>query len=142
MDEFPQLQIVQQLGQTYRNMMSAFDQGLGIPLPRWRILYSLYQQGSLSQKQLVQTLRMDPAALTRQLKQIEALGLVRRAADESDNRVMNVTLTEAGHAAVVEILPRRRLFMEQMLADLSHADMLQLSRLLNSWNECIQRHEF
>ena len=142
MDEFPQLQVVQQLGQTYRNMMSAYDQGLGIPLPRWRILYALYQQGDMSQKQLVQILRIDPAALTRQLKQIEGLGLVRRSADHMDNRVMNVRLTDAGRQQVVQILPRRRQFMEQMLADLSADDMQQLSTLLNTWNACIQRHEF
>lgn len=140
MDEFPQVQIVQQLGQTYRNMMSAFDQGLGIPLPRWRILHILFQQGCLSQKQLVQTLRIDPAALTRQLKQIEALGLVRRTADERDNRVVNVVLTDAGTELVLQTLPRRREFMQQTLSDLSAEDIGQLGRLLNTWNQCIQKY--
>ena len=94
MNEFPQLQAAQQLGRTYRSLMAAFDQQLGMPLPRWRVLICLYQEdGCLSQKQLVRLLRIDPAAVTRQLKNIESLGLVERFTDEQDNRLTNVRVS-------------------------------------------------
>ncbi|HEY4803074.1 MAG TPA: MarR family transcriptional regulator [Paraburkholderia sp.] len=104
--------IVQQFGRTYRAFMSAFEAQVGHPLPRWRILLALYDQnGESSQKRLVERLRVDPGALTRQLKALESLGWIARRADERDNRITNVTLSEAGRAVIEEGLPRRNAFL-------------------------------
>lgn len=131
MNEFPQLQIMQQLGRTYRALLSAFDANIGQPMPRWRILLTLHQQGEMSQKSLAHTLRIDPAALTRQLKAIEKLGWVQRHSDASDNRLTNVMLTSAGDKVVRETLPRRSAFVQNALGDLSLEDMEALSMLLD-----------
>jgi DNA-binding MarR family transcriptional regulator len=131
MNEFPQLQIIQQLGRTYRALLTAFDANIGQPMPRWRILLTLYQQGEMSQKTLAHTLRIDPAALTRQVKAIEKLGWVQRHSDASDNRLTNVMLTPAGDKVVRETLPRRSAFVQSALGDLSLQDMEALSVLLD-----------
>ncbi len=138
MNEFPQLQAAQQLGRTYRSLMAAFDQQLGMPLPRWRILIGLYQEnGCLSQKQLVRLLRIDPAAVTRQLKSIETLGLIERFTDEQDNRLTNVRLSQAGRQLVEATLPRRRRLVEAMLQDFSDQDLNQLITLLSNWESAL-----
>ncbi|QBH21304.1 MarR family transcriptional regulator [Alcaligenes faecalis] len=138
MNEFPQLQAAQQLGRTYRSLMAAFDQQLGMPLPRWRILIGLYQEnGCLSQKQLVRLLRIDPAAVTRQLKSIETLGLIERFTDEQDNRLTNVRLSQAGRELVEATLPRRRRLVEAMLQDFSDQDLNQLITLLSNWESAL-----
>lgn len=138
MNEFPQLQAAQQLGRTYRSLMAAFDQQLGMTLPRWRVLICLYQEdGCLSQKQLVRLLRIDPAAVTRQLKNIESLGLVERFTDEQDNRLTNVRLSPAGRELVEATLPRRRRLVEAMLQDFSDQDLNQLITLLGNWESAL-----
>ncbi len=139
MTEFPQLQAVQQLGRTYRSLMAAFDQQLGMPMSRWRILITLHQDGCVSQKQLVRHLRVDPAAITRQLKGIESLGLIERFTDEQDNRVTNVRLTAAGRDLVQETLPRRRCLVETMLQDFSDGDLEQLIALLTTWEQSLSQ---
>ncbi|WP_394060778.1 MarR family winged helix-turn-helix transcriptional regulator [Alcaligenes sp. WGS1538] len=139
MNEFPQLQAVQQLGRTYRSLMAAFDQQLGMPMPRWRILICLYQDGCVSQKQLVRHLRIDPAAVTRQLKGIESLGLIERFTDEQDNRLTNVRLSAAGRELVEATLPRRRRLVETMLQDFSDQDLEQLIALLTTWERSLSR---
>ncbi|MGE8546268.1 MarR family winged helix-turn-helix transcriptional regulator [Alcaligenes sp. Marseille-Q7550] len=139
MNEFPQLQAVQQLGRTYRSLMAAFDQQLGMPMPRWRILICLYQDGCVSQKQLVRHLRIDPAAVTRQLKSIESLGLIERFTDEQDNRLTNVRLSAAGRELVEATLPRRRRLVETMLQDFSDQDLEQLIALLTTWERSLSR---
>ncbi len=139
MNEFPQLQAVQQLGRTYRSLMAAFDQQLGMPMPRWRILICLYQDGCVSQKQLVRHLRIDPAAVTRQLKSIESLGLIERFTDEQDNRLTNVRLSATGRELVEATLPRRRRLVETMLQDFSDQDLEQLIALLTTWERSLSR---
>src|SRR6059058_5118087 len=75
MEEQDRVAVMQQFGRTYRAFMSAFEAQVGHPLPRWRIMLALHQQGGeSSQKRLVEQLRVDPGALTRQLKALEGLG--------------------------------------------------------------------
>ncbi|HUH59300.1 MAG TPA: MarR family winged helix-turn-helix transcriptional regulator [Candidimonas sp.] len=130
MSDIPQLQVLQQLGRTYRTLMSAFEANIGHSMPRWRILIHLYQGGEASQKQLAHTLRIDPAALTRQIKAIERMGWVERHSDPADNRLTNVALTPGGMVLVEEALPKRAAFIESALGDLSAQDLEALETIL------------
>jgi DNA-binding MarR family transcriptional regulator len=121
---------MQQLGRTYRVLLSAFEANIGHSMPRWRILLHLHQFGEASQKQMALALRIDPAALTRQIKAIEAQGWVERHNDVHDNRLTNVALTSEGANVVRQTMPRRSEFIERALSDLSPQDMKDLGRML------------
>ncbi|HEY1611399.1 MAG TPA: MarR family transcriptional regulator [Paraburkholderia sp.] len=109
--------IVQQFGRTYRAFLSAFESQVGQPMPRWRVLLALHESdGESSQKRLVEKLKVDPGALTRQLKMLESFSWIERSTDERDNRVTNVKLTEAGRLVVEEGLPRRNAFLRSTMA--------------------------
>jgi len=117
MEFHDRIAIVQQFGRTYRAFLAAFEAQVGQPMPRWRVLLALYEQdGESSQKRLVERLRVDPGALTRQLKTLEALGWIARSVDARDNRVTNVQLTDAGRAIIDEGLPRRNAFLNDTMA--------------------------
>ena len=119
MEQQDRVAVMQQFGRTYRAFMSAFEAHVGHPLPRWRILLALHEQaGESSQKRLVERLRVDPGALTRQLKTLEGLGWIARSMDARDNRVTNVRLTEAGQSATEASLPRRNAFLHDTMAAL------------------------
>jgi len=125
-------QAIQQLGRTYRSVMTAFETAIGHSMPRWRILLRLHQDGEMSQKQLAACLPMDPAALTRHIKAIEAMGWVERHNDQLDNRLTNVALTEPGRTLVEEALPRRAAFIRDMFVDLSPEQANALTELLRA----------
>jgi MarR family transcriptional regulator, organic hydroperoxide resistance regulator len=100
-------------------------------LPRWRILLALHEhEGESSQKRLVERLRVDPGALTRQLKVLEGMGWIARSMDARDNRVTNVRLTEAGLAATEASLPRRNAFLHDTMAALPDDALSALSGAL------------
>ncbi|CAB3750726.1 MarR family winged helix-turn-helix transcriptional regulator [Paraburkholderia solisilvae] len=131
MEEQDRIAILHQFGRTYRAFMSAFEAQVGHPMPRWRILLALHEQeGESSQKRLVERLRVDPGALTRQLKLLEALGWIARSMDERDNRVTNVQLTDAGRAAIEASLPSRNAFLHETLAGLPEDALAALSSAL------------
>jgi MarR family transcriptional regulator, organic hydroperoxide resistance regulator len=137
MNTHDRIAIVQQFGRTYRTFMAAFEAQVGHPLPRWRILLALYEQnGESSQKRLVERLRVDPGALTRQLKALESTGWIERSTNERDNRITNVRLTEAGRTATEASLPRRNAFLnltmslpDDALAALSDALRMMEARI-------------
>lgn len=119
--------VIQQFGRTYRSFLSAYEAQVGLPLPRWRILLAIFEGGSVSQKFLVERLQLDPGALTRQLKSLEALGWVSRSTDERDNRITNVVLKPAGVAVVEAGMPLRNAFLDQVLARLPDEQLQILS---------------
>jgi DNA-binding MarR family transcriptional regulator len=131
MEEQDRVAILHQFGRTYRAFMSAFETRVGHPLPRWRILLALHEQaGESSQKRLVERLRVDPGALTRQLKSLEAIGWIARSMDERDNRVTNVKLTAIGQAAIEDSLPNRNTFLHDTMAALPDDVLAALSNAL------------
>jgi DNA-binding MarR family transcriptional regulator len=108
-------------------------------MPRWRILRALHEHaGVLSQKKLVEQLRVDPGALTRQLKALEALGWITRSVDPRDNRISNVVLTDDGRAAVEAGLPRRNAFLHDTMASLPDDAIAALSDALRMLEQRIQ----
>jgi MarR family transcriptional regulator, organic hydroperoxide resistance regulator len=131
MEQQDRVAIVHQFGRTYRAFMSAFEAQVGHPLPRWRVMLALHDHdGASSQKRLVERLRVDPGALTRQLKALEGLGWISRRMDERDNRVTNVQLTETGTAVIEAALPRRNAFLHDTMAALPDDALAALSGAL------------
>ena len=123
------LAVLQQFGRTYRAYAAAFEQRIGHPLPRWRILFALYgHEGPIAQKPLADRVGMDPGALTRQLKALQELGWIERSTSASDNRMTNVTLTVLGRDIVDHAMPRRSAFLQDVLADVSETTMHNLSK--------------
>ena len=66
---------------------------------------------------------MDPGALTRQMKALEAEGLITRHNVPEDNRLTTVALTPAGKKAIVATQPLRKAFSRKALKGLP-ADQL------------------
>ncbi|RKP49180.1 MarR family winged helix-turn-helix transcriptional regulator [Trinickia fusca] len=132
MEEQYYVGIVQQFGRTYRAFLSAFEAHVGHAMPRWRILRTLAEpgEGEWSQKRLVECLRMDPGALTRYLKALEAIGWVERSTDTRDNRITNVRLTPEGAEIVAASLPRRNAFLRETMGSLSDEALAGLSDAL------------
>ena len=139
MEEQDRVAILHQFGRTYRAFMSAFEGRVGHPMPRWRILLALYEQaGESSQKKLVERLRIDPGALTRQLKSLEAMGWIARSMDERDNRITNVKLTAEGRAAIEASLPNRNAFLHDTMASLPDEAIEALSSALHMFEGRLQ----
>ena len=102
--------LLQQIGRTGRAMHAAFESEVGMALPRWRILQVLHERGGAAQKDLARWLSMDPAFLTRQMKQMESEGIVKRRISPDDNRVTLVELAQTGKAIFEAAQPLRFAF--------------------------------
>ncbi|NNM81918.1 MAG: MarR family transcriptional regulator [Burkholderiales bacterium] len=111
--------LLQQLGRTFRAMHCAFEAEVGIPLPRWRILHLLSERPCATQKEISLALSMDPGALTRQMKALEADGLVARRSMPEDNRLTVASLTAKGVEFVSNTLPTRKAFSRSALEGLT-----------------------
>lgn len=80
---------------------------MGLTHPQYLVMLALWQRAPLSVKELSGLLQLDPGTLSPLLKRLQGQGLLRRERDIDDERVLSVSLTEAGEAlrARAELIP-------------------------------------
>jgi DNA-binding MarR family transcriptional regulator len=82
-----------------RNVIAVYRpllEPMGLTHPQYLVMLALWQHEPLSVRELGRLLQLDPGTLSPLLKRLEAAGYVRRGRSEHDERVLAVTLTEAG----------------------------------------------
>lgn len=71
---------------------------LGLTHPQYLAMLALWQHGDLSLKQLATALELEPATTSPLVKRLETLGFVTRSRAGSDERLLVISLTDAGRA--------------------------------------------
>jgi DNA-binding MarR family transcriptional regulator len=115
--------ILHHIKNTYHDLMAAFERHMGMSRARWAILNRLSREESMTQSTLAQLLDVDAAAITRQVKQLEAEGLVTRWSAPEDNRYTVVALTAQGRLFVEELRSQRDAFESIVTSGLSAEDI-------------------
>lgn len=113
---------------------------IGITYPQYLVLLILWERGTCSVKEIGQLLHLDSGTLSPLLKRLEAAGFVHRQRRPTDERIVDISLSEQGLAIRerVAALPEKfRCALEQL--DLSFEDYMslftglkKLTRLLHS----------
>ena len=122
--------LLHHLSHTYHEIASAFERHMGMSRARWAVLNRLSREGSVTQARLSQMLHVDAAAITRQVKQLEAEGLVTRWSAPEDNRYTVVALTDPGRSFVETQRARRDEFEHIVTTGLSPDDLEHMRHCL------------
>jgi DNA-binding MarR family transcriptional regulator len=117
-------------GALMRAAKAVFHRRVGVSDSRLHVLGILHRFGELSQNELERRLDIDGAAVTRQVKQLQAEGLLSRRADPADNRFMLVTLTPRGGETLRDIARMAREFIAQSLEGVSQDDLAAARRTM------------
>jgi len=105
--------------------------GVVISQPGFNLLRLLRELGPLPLGELARRADMDPAAASRQVRQLEHDGLTARAASPGDGRVTVVSVTARGRAVERRMAAVRHNHMDDVLDHWSPADLDQLASLLS-----------
>ena len=81
----------------------------GLTHPQYLVMLALWEQSPRSVKNLGAELQLEPATLSPLLKRLEAAGLISRERNAVDERMLDISLTDAGTAlrAEAESIPPR-----------------------------------
>jgi DNA-binding MarR family transcriptional regulator len=105
--------------------------GAVVARPGYAVLRSIDEAGELSMGDLARECAMDPAATGRQVRSLQADGLVERSAGSEDGRMVVVRLTDAGRAVLQRIVEVRTGHLTKVLAEWSDDDRSELVRLVD-----------
>ena len=120
------------LGRRLGEEVAATGGRYGISVPEGDILFTLRRSGApyrLSPSQISAALLVPSGTLTSRLDRLEAKGAIRRVANPSDRRSMEVQLTDEALGMVDKAVTEHVANEQRLLAALSERDREQLDRL-------------
>ena len=106
-----------------------FLEELDLTYTQYITMMVFWEVGQINVKELGKRLYLDSGTLTPLLKSLEAKGYVNRSRSKSDERVLNVELTETGEALKERAVKIHGCLMEMMPLDQEEAG--ELYRLLH-----------
>lgn len=112
-----------------RNMSYSIRENEVTPQQSW-LLHQLRRRGKLTISEVATALGVSQSSATTACKRLELAGWVTRLRRADDERVVEVSLTEAGEAKVESWRQRRRQAVADLLAPLRAEDRDELQRLV------------
>jgi len=104
-------------------------------------LATIVREGPLTLGELAAREHVAPPSITKAVEKLVAAGLVTRAPDEADRRVVRVRATAAGRRRVAQNRSRRTAWLAGRLSDLSPADLAQLDAATDVLERLIHRSD-
>jgi len=104
----------------------------GMQVETWRILETLDNESQLTMGQLARIVLMNPPTLTKLVDRMVAQGLVHRQIATSDQRKVNLLLTDLGRKRMTEIRELVRLQDREILAQFDTKQVETLNRVLRN----------
>ena len=108
---------------------------------QWITMMKLREGGTLTASDLCREMRHDNGAFTRLLDQLEQRDFVARARSRTDRRVIELSLTQAGHDKLDEVVPQIVERLNGALGVFTKAEFNELLRLLIKLREGLEAAE-
>ncbi|MGB3406063.1 MAG: MarR family winged helix-turn-helix transcriptional regulator [Jannaschia sp.] len=86
----------------------------GISIPDWRVLVHLAHSGGASVRDIEARVAMEKSRVSRTCTRLESRGLIAKQAHASDKRLVDLTLTDRGHALMADLLPLAAAFQAEV----------------------------
>lgn len=120
-----------------------FDKAFGVPdlrLTEFAVLQQLSESGPTPMVRLSDENLVTKAAITAIIDAMETKGLVRRARDSSDRRVVNIQMTPAGRKVFAVARRRYRTIVTEFVSVLDPEEVRALVRSFEKLNRFIDQH--
>ena len=130
--------VVAPLGLAFKRIMAVVERETGLSAPKWFVLVVLSRRDGIGQGEVSQLFEVDPSRVTRIAQALEGDGLVRRARDREDNRVVRMYLTEEGRLRLRKLPDLNRRIEKRIRSVLSGEEHEELQRMLGLLAEALK----
>jgi DNA-binding MarR family transcriptional regulator len=127
---------IHMLANMFDSFLAVRDNEIGVSSQRMSILLRLYMDDkmgigeSLTPTELSHFQNVSKNTISSLIRGLEEQGLVTREIDRDDKRIFRLRITERGRDLVMEETPKRAIFLNKLVTDLSYAEKQQLIELL------------
>ena len=104
----------------------------------YAVLMYLQEQGTTRATHIVDALGIDKGAVSRQVAQLERLGLIERTTDPWDGRAQTLVVSELGRKRVEALQEERRSVFAGRLASWTAPELAQFAERLGRYNASLE----
>ncbi len=115
-----------------RRLSAEYGRSHGLSVAEWRVMVHLQRCGEVSVREIHNCVNLEKSRVSRAVSRLAAAGLVRKAAARTDARLVSISLSAAGEAALTEILPAAIEVERRLLAAIPTADLAVFSRVIEA----------
>ena len=139
LDKVPELGLMGIVMHRVINRAKGMYQEFDLNASQAGILFSLHQSSAMSQKELAESLNMTPPSITSTIQKMEKGGYIRRKADEKDQRVLRLSLTEKGESCIQSVKQVAEQMRKLIFYEMSEDEIQQFRKFLLRINENLER---
>ena len=132
--------LVKRAHSLFLDIMEPMIEQRGFSWIQYVVLAALRDGIAVNPRDICLQYRHDSGALTRIIDQLAERGLLERVRRDKDRRKVELQLTPAGRDAIESLIPLIVGKLNEVLSDLSQAEVLELLRLLVKLNTTLQSH--
>jgi DNA-binding MarR family transcriptional regulator len=88
-----------------RRLAVEYERTHGLSVAEWRVLVHLQRCGQVSVRDIHNCVNLEKPRVSRAVSRLESLGMVQKEGGQGDGRLVRISLTKAGSAALAEIIP-------------------------------------
>ena len=132
--------LVKRAHSLFLDIMEPMIEQRGFSWIQYVVLAALRDDIAVNPKAICAQYRHDSGALTRIIDQLAERGLLERVRRDKDRRKVELQLTPAGRDAIESLIPLIVGKLNEVLSDLSQAEVQELLRLLVKLNTTLQAH--
>lgn len=129
------MHVSRRLLQRGARMMESMNIGVG----QAPILKLLSDNGTMTQRQIAEEIRVTPATICGTIKRMERAGLIQRASTERDGRVTCISLTDEGRERTEQALAVIELSHRELLSGFSEEECRQMQGFVRRMGENLVR---
>ena len=131
--------LLREIVRTHQVLMTAFSREVGTPLARLGVMRLLaVSDREMGVMDLARQLNLNAAAVTRQVRDLELEGLVKRSTDARDGRRSYITLSEKGAILFSEFHDRSHKLEEALAKQLNNDELIITIRVLGQLREFLE----
>src|SRR6188768_2706240 len=118
LDRFLPYRLTVAAGRVSRRFARLYEAETGLSIPEWRVLAHLAQAGSVSVRDIQARVDMYKSKVSRAAARLEEAGLVQKLEHETDRRLVALSLTPEGEAAMQRLAAIAAAFQDELDAEL------------------------
>ncbi|MWV44424.1 MarR family transcriptional regulator [Paenibacillus sp. HJL G12] len=111
----------------------------GITPEQWTVLYQVYLQEGINQKELAMRSGKDQPSITRILDVLDKKGFIQRKPDPGDRRAYLIYATETVQELMNDTLPLELSLNDELIAGISDEQLETLDQIMKQINKNIDR---
>ena len=124
-----------------REFARVYKERFGLTRPEWRLLATLGQHGTMTATDIGAHSSMHKTKVSRAVVSLEQRRWLIRETHQRDRRIENLTLTKAGRAAYLELVPIAREFENRLLSALAPEERRTASAGLSALEKLNQNQD-